>query len=303
MALNVKTFTNSDLNGSYQLVYTHNLNTENVAPTLYDDNGIQLITSDNFWLGDNTPEKNNKANIVTLQYTGPIIGTHKLLLTYQSAGETVSGRRLFGLPEDTPTDDFRIALGKDATPSINMTLMNFFALLLTKLGFLKTSSNLGDLTDSASARTNLGVYSTSQVDAALNPKATLYQSGSGAVLGVANSIIFNPTSNYHPATKKYTDDTVLFYGKITSTSQATQVVTKLSGTLTVTCSHLPEAGQFQITHNKGDRLYAVVGTTMGPSYANVSSIWDDGNTGFKISIGLLNTGVNVDFYLLILRIA
>lgn len=301
MALNVKTFTNSDLNGSYQLVYTHNLNTENVAPTLYDDNGIQLITSDNFALGD--PDGNNKANIVTLQYTGAITGTHKLLLTYQSAGETVSGRRAFELSEATPTDDFRVVLGKAATPSINMTLTNFFALLLTKLGFLKTASNLGDLTDSASARTNLGVYSASQVDAALATKATLYQSGSGAVLGVSNTGNYTPTSDNNPATKMYVDNTVLFYGKITSTSQATQVVTKLSGTLTVTCSHLPEAGQFQITHNKGDRLYAVVGTTMGPSYANVSSIWDDGNTGFKISIGLLNTGVNVDFYLLILRIA
>lgn len=301
MALNVKTFTNSDLNGSYQLVYTHNLNTENVAPTLYDDNGIQLITSDNFALGD--PDGNNKANIVTLQYTGAIAGTHKLLLTYQSAGETVSGRRVFELSEDTPTDDFRIALGKAATPSINMTLTNFFALLLTKLGFLKTSSNLGDLTDSASARTNLGVYSTSQVDAALNPKATLYQSGSGAVLGVANSAIFNPTSNYHPATKKYTDDTVLFYGKITSTDQATQTVTKLSGTLTVTSTHLPEAGNFQITHNKGDRMYAVVGTTAIQSNACVGAIWDDGNTGFKMSIVSGFTGVNIDFYLLILRIS
>ena len=201
--INKKLFTNADLNGSYQLVYTHNLNNQDVIPTLFDGASIQAITADNFALGDEVG--NNKDNIVTLSLNNPITGTWKLLLSYQSGAETSAGRRAFELATGTPSDDCRVVFGKAATPSLNITFTSLYALLLSKLGFLKLSENLNDIVDKSQARTNLGVYSTTAVDNAIADKATLYQTASGAVLGVANTTIYNPTSDYHPATKRYAD--------------------------------------------------------------------------------------------------
>lgn len=201
--INKKLFTNADLNGSYQLVYTHNLNTQDLIPTLFDGSSIQAITADNFALGDETG--NNKDNIVTLSMNNPITGTWKLLLSYQSGAETTSGRRAFEFTTGTPDDDSRLVYGKVATPSLNITFAGLYSLLLTKLGFLKKDENLNDLPDKSQARTNLGVYSTTAVDNAISDKASLYQSGSGAVLGVANTAVYTPTAQYHPATKGYTD--------------------------------------------------------------------------------------------------
>jgi hypothetical protein len=201
--INKKLFANADLNGSYRLVYTHNLNTQDVLPTLYDNDSIQVITSDNFSLGDETG--NDKDNIVTLNLNNPITGTWKLLLNYQGASETTSGRRAFELGTGTPSDDSRLIFGKAATPSLNILLSAFYTLLMSKLTFLKKDENLNDLTDKSQARTNLGVYDTIAVDNALSGKASLYQSGSGSVLGVANTGVYEPTTNYHPATKLYAD--------------------------------------------------------------------------------------------------
>lgn len=201
--INKKLFTNADLNGSYQLVYTHNLNTQDLIPTLYDSVGLQTITADSFALGDETG--NNKDNIVTLSLNNPITGTWKLLLSYQSGSETTSGRRAFEFATGTPADDSRLVYGKAGTPSLNITFTALYALLLSKLGFLKKDENLNDLPDKSQARTNLGVYETTAVDNALAQKATLYQASSGAVLGVANTAVYEPTSDYHPVTKRYAD--------------------------------------------------------------------------------------------------
>lgn len=220
--INKKLFTNSDLNGSYQLVYTHNLNTQDLIPTLFDSSSIQAITADNFSLGDETG--NNKDNIVTLSLNNPITGTWKLLLSYQSGAETTSGRRTFEFSTGTPDDDSRLVYGKASTPSLNLTFSGLYALLLTKLGFLKKSENLADLPDKSQARTNLGVYDTVAVDNALGGKASLYQSGSGSVLGVANTAVYNPTAQYHPATKGYVDSIVILSG--------THTIGNLPGTVT-----------------------------------------------------------------------
>jgi hypothetical protein len=205
MAIDKNTFDNSDLSSGY-LEYTHNLNTEDVIPFLTDDNNKSIGLNDLFWLGD--VSESNTANIVTidLRAFGTISGTWKLLLHYVEAAATSSGRRAFELTEATPSDDYKMVLGKALTPSINITLTNFFALLLTKLGFLKVASNLSDLASNATARTNLGVYSTAQSDALVANKATLFQAGSGAVLGVSNTAVYTPSANYHPSTKKYVDD-------------------------------------------------------------------------------------------------
>jgi len=202
--INKKIFTNADLNGAHQLVYTHNLNTQDLIPTLYDSAGIQTVTVDNFSLGD--PDGNNKDNTVTLSMGGAISDTRKLLLSYQSTAESSSGRAAFELATDAePVDAMRIIVGKAATPSVNMTFTQLFAHLMSKLGFLKLAENLNDLPDKAISRASLGVYSTAAVDNIASGKATLYQAASGAVLGVSNGAVYEPITDYNPATKRYVD--------------------------------------------------------------------------------------------------
>lgn len=203
--INKKTFTDADLDGNDFLVYTHNLNTEDIMPSLLDNNGKLCMLADLYSSGDGTDS--NKPNICKVDMSGfaPLTGTWKLLLNYQGGSETTSGRRAFELSTGNPDDDSRFVFGKASTPSLNTTLSSFYILLMSKLGFLKKDQNLLDLTNAAIARTNLGVYSKTAIDDALLQKASLYQSGSGAVLGVANTAVFTPTADYHPATKKYAD--------------------------------------------------------------------------------------------------
>lgn len=296
MAIAKRTFTNANLDGSYRLVWNHNLNTTDVIPTLYDNDLIQGITSDLFALGDETGA--DKPNNITLSMGGPITGTFTLLLSYISAGESGAGRRAFELSTTaTPTDDMRVIIGKEATPSLNMTLTQFFAHLLTKLGFLKLAENLNDIVNKEQARTNLGVYSTVEVDNGLSAKASLYQAGSGAVLGVANTAAFNPTSTYHPATKKYADDYILFHGMVTATSNGAQTVTKYSGVLTVTCDHEPQEGKFKITHNKGDLNYVIFHSIAGDYEKVVYAVYDKQINTVKVSVFQ-----NTNFYITIFRI-
>jgi hypothetical protein len=254
MAQAKKTYTNADLNASFQLVWTHNLNTEDIIPVLYDESGIQVITSDNFWLGDETGA--DKPNKITLTHSGAITGTWKLLLSYEGTS-VASGRKLFELTQATPTDDMVLAAGKTLTPSINITFTNLYALLLTKLGFLKTASNLSDLPNVETARTNLGTYSTTEIDAAVGAKATLLQAGSGSVIGVANTAVYTPSANYHPSTKKYVDDKILYMGSVT----AAGVVTKMVGSIT-TITAAYTGGEMVLTHNYGSTAYVCLAIRM-----------------------------------------
>ena len=83
----------------------------------------------------------------------------------------MADERLFEQTEDTnPALSMRLAFGKVATPTGNITLQNFVNWLLGKLAFLKTASNLSDLDDPADARTNLSVYSKTETDNLLNAK-------------------------------------------------------------------------------------------------------------------------------------
>jgi hypothetical protein len=171
----------------------------------------------------------------------------------------------------------RIALGKSATPASNITLTAFLAWLMTKLGFLKITNNLSDVNNKVTARANLGVYSTSQVDTELAKKAALYQAGTGAVLGVANTSIFNPTSNYHPATLRNVKNIghrSLLAGVVTSAGvwSATSFLNSDVLSLGSISSARQSTGVYRIAHNYGDTTYKVFGSALGTHSAHFACI-------------------------------
>jgi len=99
----------------------------------------------------------------------------------------------------TPDTTEKLASGKSGSPTSNITIANFVAWLNTVLGFFKLSSNLAD-GDAPAMRTNLDVYSTTEVDNELDLKADRTN-----VLEKDNTNFYQPASNYHPATKIYVD--------------------------------------------------------------------------------------------------
>lgn len=256
-----KTFTNSDLNGSFQFEYTHNLGTSDIIASWKDENGISHTTDDLFQVIDD--------NNIILNCNGAVTGTQTLYLSYNEAGVAASGRRAFELSTTTnPNTTLRLIMGKASTPAVNMTLSSLLTWLLNQLGFLKIANNLSDVNNAATARGNLNVYSQAQVDALLALKAALYQSGSGAVLGVANTSIFNPTSNYHPATFRNVKNLgwkMLLVGSVSSTG--TWGATKFLNTdvldLDDIASSRTGTGTYRITHEKGDVNYSVIAVALG----------------------------------------
>lgn len=199
MAIVKTTFDNSNLNVDYQYTFNHNKNTSDVVATWYDESGIQQQIGSIFQVID--------ANNVTLNCNGPITGTHVLLLSYDSVTPIITGVRLFERGATTaPSDTMRLALGKAGTPSINYEWGDIKELLFADLSFLKEANNLNDVNDVPTSQQNLNVYSRDYINSALDTKAELYQAGSGTALGVANTATYDPSSDYHPATKKYADD-------------------------------------------------------------------------------------------------
>lgn len=164
--------------------------------------------------------------------------------------------RLFEQTEDNDPDlSNRIAFGKAATATGNMTFTNFLTWIFGKLNFLKSSNNLSDVASSSTSRTNLGVYSKSEVDSAVGAKLSAYPTANGG-LRVTNSTTFHPTSSYHPATKRYVDG-------YTSTGYRANHI--LSGTY-----HYGDVGSggdqdITITHNLGHTDYRAFYTLYTPN--------------------------------------
>jgi hypothetical protein len=263
-------FTSTALDINFTLYYTHAKNTEDVMAKWFDENGIERPTADLFQIID--------ANTVALHCGEAITGTHKLLVYYETGGTSTSGKRLF--EQSTTTDPaltLRLPLGKASTPASNITLTAFIAWLMTKLTFLKVSNNLSDLNSVASARSNLQVYSTTQVDTEIAKKATLYQAGSGAVIGVANTSIYNPTTNYHPAmyrNVKNIGHRSLLAGIVTSAGvwSATSFLNTDVLDLGDIASSKTGTGVYRITHNLGSTAYRVHAETLGTHSASIACI-------------------------------
>lgn len=146
----------------------------------------------------------------------------------------------------TPTNDFRIGLGKAGAPTVNITITAFIAWLNGVLTFLKPSNNLSDVSDNATSRNNIEVYSYDESDDLLDDKANIY---SGTVpngaLKADNTTSFSPSAETHPATKGYVDETA---GTLVTGAEVIGNIPSTNYTVTVT---IPDIGTFN---------YAVFGT-------------------------------------------
>ncbi len=196
------TFTNDDLDSNFEVELIHGKNTENVILSWVDENNIDRTTTDVFTILD--------ANTIKVSCGSSVTGTQTVVVCYDDI-LSITGRKLFGLANlPSPYDQtYRLALGKENAPAVNVSLQNFLTWLTSKLPFMKGSNNLSDVTSTGAARSNLNVYSKVEVDARLLPKLDAYSAGMGSGLGHNNTAEYTPTSDYNPATKKYVDDKFL----------------------------------------------------------------------------------------------
>ncbi len=276
--IDARQFTAANLNGSFELEWPHMHNTENVICKWYDELGIERSTFDLIQVIDE--------NNIVLRCGEAITGTHRLVMEYQDAGAATAGRRLFELGTTAdPSPTLRIPLGKASTPASNMTLSALLIWLMTKLGFLKVASNLSDLQSAAAARANLSVYSQSQVDSGLAGKASLYQAGSGAVLGINNTSIYNPVSAYQPATLRNVRNAgkrMLWAAACASDGTAGASFFLNSDVIDVGTTSMVKnsIGKYTIVHNLGHINYHVTGQAVG------------GISGFNKNIGKILISAN-----------
>ena len=112
---------------------------------------------------------------------------------------------LHNLPIDSnPSDSVKIAMGTETTPATNITLANFYTLLMSKLGFFKVSNLFSEIfgnpTATDAARANLSVPSVLEMQTADNLKAN-----KSNVIEKDSTIAFTPTIATHPVNKGYID--------------------------------------------------------------------------------------------------
>lgn len=196
------TFTNDDLDSNFEVELIHGKNTENVILSWVDENNIDRTTTDVFTVLD--------ANTIKVSCGSSVTGTQTVVVCYDDI-LSITGRKLFGLANlQSPYDQtYRLALGKENAPAVNVSLQNFLTWLTSILPFMKGENALSDIPENkkGAARSNLSVYSKVEVDARLLPKLDAYSPGMGGGLGVYNTSLYTPVSDYNPATKKYVDDT------------------------------------------------------------------------------------------------
>ena len=198
------TFTNDDLDSNFEVELIHGKNTENVILSWVDENNIDRTTTDVFTILD--------ANTIKVSCGSSVTGTQTVVVCYDDI-LSITGRKLFGLANlPSPYDQtYRLALGKENAPAVNVSLQNFLTWLTSKLPFMKGENALSDIPENkkGAARSNLNVYSKAEVEAWVKPKLDAYSPGMGGGLGCFNTAEYTPFSDYHPATKKYVDDKFL----------------------------------------------------------------------------------------------
>jgi hypothetical protein len=191
--LKITTFGNADLNVDYIFTWQHNLGTEQVVPLWIDSEGSVRNTPEAFTIVD--------ADTVTLSVGGVITGEHSLIVMYDNI-VALQGRKLFALSEVTdPATDMRVAIGKDGTLSVNITLADLIQFVTDNSEMLTISKiNSFSATDKTSLRDALQVYSQAIINTNFSRK---YTSTVNGALQTDNLTPYAPTSIYHPATVKH----------------------------------------------------------------------------------------------------
>ena len=134
---------------------------------------------------------------------------------------------LHNLPIDNnPSDSVKIAMGTETTPATNITLSDFYTLLMSKLGFFKVSNLFSEIfgnpTAMAAARGNLSVPSISEMltgDSARALKSNVIEKDS--------TTPYTPTLGTHPLNLKFIQDKFRFgtFRYLTPWNTGSRVVT------------------------------------------------------------------------------
>lgn len=164
-----------------------------------------------------------------------------ILLLIAASFSANAQRKLFGLDLNaTPTLDFRVAVGKVGSPSENMTMQQL--LDFTTL--------------------NLDVYTQSEVDDLF----TNY-------IAKNNLLVYTPTQNYHPATKKYVDDGGVIVPWVNLTANASTIITRgkvsqVGKMITITCI-------FELNTVTANTTILTIPNSIGTSTVNIDFIAGD----------------------------
>lgn len=113
----------------------------------------------------------------------------------------MADKKIFEQPENTnPSLTDNIAIGNATEPSRTMMFSTLVSWLENHLGFFRTANNLAE-GNASSIRTNISVYSKSEVDSKDASKADRSN-----VLERDNTDAYTPSLSYHPATLKTVND-------------------------------------------------------------------------------------------------
>lgn len=165
------TFTSSDVifssSAGYYVDISHNLGHKDYIAVVSDNDGYIRNTSNLFMLGTNSLRIFVPNNTIT--------GTWTVTIYYSVGGGSYETKRLFEQQTVTASElgnylNWRLAFGLQSNPTKNITLTEFRNFIQTQYDdgtLLLRAQNLNDVADKATARQNLGVYSKSEIDAAL----------------------------------------------------------------------------------------------------------------------------------------
>ena len=176
---------------------------------------------------------------------------------------------------NNPSDSEKIAMGTESTPATNITLANFYTLLMSKLGFFKISNLFseifGNSTAMNTARTNLSVPSIADMQIADNLRALKTN-----VIEKDSTTSYTPTLPYHPLNLQYLTDR------------------KARGTFKMTTPWATSTYTINIGRDMGTSNYHV--SLMSKSQYGFRgqyppSIIDRTSTSFKVAVALENDSI------------
>jgi hypothetical protein len=272
-----KYFTAADLStetvgvdaGAKFLIWNHGKNTSEVQATWIDNDGFERLTAGLFRVLNNS--------IVLLNVGDTIVGTHRLMLSYNEAAVSVTGKRAFELEEiDDPATNYRIIFGKAAASAANMTFAKLLVWLGANLNFAnKQLSNLNP--DIETAQDNLQVYSKSATNDLLDAKATAFVGGTGTAMMSESNPNYGESGPTSPATVGYVDGMILRRGQA--------VIGDLStGTIEILFSSALSTSDYMVI--------GTLKTADSTGYCYAYDVNTFTTTGFTLHTNELGTGAN-----------